>query len=196
MKAAPTDKLSSPRSSATPHAADGYAGGRCDAHAECTASVAADPAALFAWLDDPRHLGSHMQRRSWRTLGTKMEYRFDALEGRALGSSIRLVGDLWGIPLSVDEVVVEHEPPRRKSWQTVGDPCLVVIGPYRMGFEISPAALGSLLAVGIDYQWPRWRPALLARWAARRYADWCVRRMAGDAAAHFANEDPHEDEPR
>lgn len=167
-----------------------------DAHAESAATVAADPAALFTWLDDPRHLGGHMQRRSWRTLGTRMEYRLDALEGRAVGSSIQLVGDLWGIHLFVDEVVVEHEPPRRKSWTTIGDPRLVVIGDYRISFEISPESGGSRLTVGIDYQLPRWRPALLARWAAGRYADWCVGRMVGDTAANFTTKESNENQHR
>lgn len=161
------------------------AGRRYDAHAECTTIVAAEPAALFGWLDDPRHLGSHMRRHSWRTLGTTMDYCFDSLEGRAVGASIRLVGDLWGIKLKVDEVVIERAPPVRKAWATVGNPRLIVIGHYRMGLRVSAAAGGSRLTVDIDYQVPQWPAAVVARWAASRYADWCVRRMAADAAEHF-----------
>lgn len=168
-----------------------------DAHADYTSAVNAEPQTLFEWLDDPRHLGSHMQQRSWRTLGTRMGYRFDALAGRAVGSRFRLEGDVWGLPIGVDEVVIERRAPSHKIWETVGTPRLVVVGHYRMEFHIAPTAAGSLLTVGIDYRIPPWRPAMLARVVARWYARWCVRRMAADASDRYeGNRNNHEDKHR
>jgi len=36
--------------------------------------VAASPERLFAFLDDPMHIGAQMQRRNWLTAGMRMEH--------------------------------------------------------------------------------------------------------------------------
>ena len=63
---------------------------------------------------------------------------------------------------------------------------LLVIGPYRMAFEITTKEDASLVSVFIDYALPesglaRWLGRMLGAW----YARWCTRRMANDAVAHF-----------
>jgi len=156
-------------------------------HDETTVYVSADPAILFDHLDDPRRLGGHMEKPSWRTLGSAMKYSFDQHEGRAVGSVITLTGQIVGAPLSLEEVVRERLPPSRKSWETTGQPRLIVIGGYRMGFEIDPVSPGCMLEIFIDYDLgglpPRWLARMLGRW----YARWCVSQMAKDAQAAFAS---------
>ena len=115
-----------------------------------------------------------------------MELDIDADEGRAVGSTIRLSGRFLGIALELDESIIERNPPVRKVWRTTSLPKLLVIGPYRVGFEIVPQGAASLLTVFIDYALPasglqRWLGRTLGPW----YARWCTRRMANDAAAHF-----------
>ena len=116
-----------------------------------------------------------------------MKIELDASEGRTVGSRIRLSGRVLGVPLSVEEVVTERQPPLRKVWQTTGVPRLLVIGEYRMGFEITPGGAASVLRVFIDYSLPgtplaRWLGGLLAA----AYARWCTDSMADDAAKRFA----------
>lgn len=87
--------------------------------------------------------------------------------------------------LSLEEIVIERQPPLRKAWQTV-DAKLLVIGQYQLGFEISPNGNRSALRVFIDYdlppKWPaRWLGSLLGG----IYARWCTGRMASDATRHF-----------
>jgi hypothetical protein len=92
---------------------------------------------------------------------------------------------MLGIPLSLEEVVTEREPPRAKAWET-REVRLLVMGQYRLGFQLRPADRGSVLRVFIDYEPPSWafvRP--LGRALAGMYARWCTRRMAGDALRHF-----------
>ena len=36
--------------------------------------VTASPERLFAFLDDPMHIGAQMQRRNWLTAGMRMEH--------------------------------------------------------------------------------------------------------------------------
>jgi hypothetical protein len=154
-------------------------------HEESITDVAASPQALFDYLDDPRRLGSHMEKGSWRTAGASMAFELDGAQGRSVGSRIRLRGKVLGMSLELEEVVSEHAAPRRKAWRTVGTPRLLVIGPYAMGFDIAPVGHGSRLAVFIDYT-PASSVVMRALpFLGRFYARWCVRRMTDDARRHF-----------
>lgn len=161
---------------------DGY-----DHHYGCRLAVAAVPEEVFAHVDDHARLSSHMSQSSWKMGGGKMMIEFDAGKGKRVGSQMRLSGRVFGIPLSVAEAVSERSPPYRKTWETIGEPALLVIGRYRMGFDIAPNGTGSLLFVFIDYDFPRsnrwrWLGVLLGRY----YARWCTQQMAKDAARHFS----------
>lgn len=107
-------------------------------HDQSIGVVNAPPGVLFQHLDDPRRLGGHMSRSSAMMLGSRMTIELDEADGRRVGSRIRLVGRIVGIPIAVEEVISEHVPPRRKVWQTIGTPRLLVLSHYTMGFEITP----------------------------------------------------------
>lgn len=157
-------------------------------HAESRRDIAASAEALFSHLDDHNRLSSHMSQSSWMMVGSRMDIELDADKGMAVGSRIKLKGRVLGLPLLVDEVVTERVPPLRKVWETIGSPQLLVIGPYRMGFEIMPQGAASQLRVFIDYATPA---SGISRWLGRRlggfYARWCTESMAKDAARHFAS---------
>jgi len=76
-------------------------------------------------------------------------------------------------------------PPRRKVWKTRGRPNLLVVGAYRMGFEISALGRASRLRV-IDYDYPATIAAkVLGSMFGPIYARCCVNRMANDATNAF-----------
>ena len=157
-------------------------------HDEANVLISAAPDELFSYLDDHRNLSAHMSSSSWMMAGSRMEIETDDGHGRVPGSRISLRGRVMGIELTVDEAVTERVPPYHKSWQTFGEPRLLVIGAYQMGFAITPQGKGSGLRVFIDYELPsdgslRWLRRRLAAW----YARWCTRRMAIDAARHFTS---------
>lgn len=153
---------------------------------EASEQVPTTADALFAFLDDPRSLGGHMEKPSAMMLGGSMRYAFDAGGGQAIGSVISMKGNVLGLSLTLDEVVTERSPPTRKVWETRGAPDLLVIGPYRIGFEIAPHGEQSQLRVFIDFDLPqRGLFRLLGAWFGRAYAHWCVVRMAKDAERHF-----------
>lgn len=157
---------------------------RFDRHYESSALVAGFADEVFAYADDPARLSSHMEKSSWTMGGGAMELALDEGGGRQKGSHIRLAGRAFGIELSLDEVVIERDVPHRKVWQTCASPKLLVIGQYRMGFEVSPRGGAALLRVYIDYTLPekrRWLGQLFGGF----YARWCVRRMVHDAVLHF-----------
>jgi hypothetical protein len=143
---------------------------------------------VFAQLDDFHKLSAHMERSSWMMLGSKMRIETDPAEGRAVGSKVRMHGQVLGVTLELEEVVTERKPPLRKSWETV-DANLLVIGQYRLGFELSRRAERSALRVFIDYELPSAGPGRwLGRFPAGRYARWCVDRMVRDAVSRLG---PH-----
>lgn len=156
-------------------------------HYERSAPVMAPPADVFAFVDDQSRLSSHMSQSSWMMGGGRMEIATDAGRGREIGSHMRLGGKVFGVRLSLEQVVTEREPPRHKLWETIGTPHLVVIGSYRMGFDIQPDANGSMLRVFIDYELPA---TSAARWLGYvlggTYAKWCVTQMVESARQHFA----------
>lgn len=148
--------------------------------------LATDAGRLFAHLDDPRRLARHMERPSLMTAGASMRIETDEHLGQAVGSLIRMTGRVLGMHLSVAETVTRRNPPHEKVWETIGEPRLLVMGAYRMGFSISQLQQGSRLVVFIDYRLPasgisKWLGWLLGR----AYAAWCTRRMADDAKTAF-----------
>lgn len=98
--------------------------------------MAASPQQVFAFLDDPRRLSAHMEKSSWMMAGAAMKIDTDSRRGQAVGSLIRMKGRVLGISLWVEEKVSVYQPPLRKIWETSGEPRLVVVGSYVMGFEV------------------------------------------------------------
>lgn len=161
-------------------------------HAETRASLQAPMEAVFAHLDDPLRLAAHMTKRSWMMAGSRMSVETDSGRGRAVGSTIRLYGRVLGVRLELEEAITERRPPFRKVWETTKEPRLLVIGAYRMGFEITTEVGGCAVRVFLDYAKPR---AGVSRWLAAlfggAYARWCTRRMVNEAQAVVGNGTAH-----
>ena len=160
---------------------------------ESSAVVRAPVDRVFGHIDDHTRLSSHMSKSSWMMGGGRMRVELAEGLGKKVGSHMRLAGRVFGIELSVEETVIERDPPRRKVWETTGSPKLLVIGQYRMGFELLPDADRTNLRVFIEYALPAKAPA---RWLgllfAGSYARWCTRQMANDAVKHFESSAFHE----
>jgi hypothetical protein len=156
-------------------------------HYEDRTAIAAEPDRVFAFLDAPERLAGHMSKPSWKMGGGRMTVDVDSGGGQAVGSHIRLSGSAFGIPMALDEVVTRRDPPRTKEWETVGEPKLLVIGAYRMGFEVRPSGSGSDLRIFIDYDLPS-RHGWLGSLLGGMYARWCVRMMLEDARSHMTEQ--------
>jgi len=156
-------------------------------HHESQGAVTARIDEVFAYLDDPRHIAEHMESSSAMMAGSAMQIDVDAQGGRTIGSQIRMSGRMCGLTLSMQEAITERDAPRHKAWQTFGTPRLIVIGHYRMGFDLTPAGATTQLCVWIDYELPSsGLPHWLARPLARVYARWCTDQMVRTAQQHFA----------
>lgn len=157
-------------------------------HYEESALIPASADNIFALADDPANFSSHMNKSSWMMGGGKMETGTDDGKGQKIGSHIRMNGKILGINLFLDEVVTKHEPPLKKEWQTVGNLNLLVIGSYKLGFEINPDNNKSNFKVYIDYNLPK--PPLtrlLGLLLGNFYAKWCVNQMINGVKLRFNN---------
>ncbi|MBI5401404.1 SRPBCC family protein [Candidatus Wolfebacteria bacterium] len=148
-------------------------------HYENSAFILAGVAEVFTFLDDHARLSSHMNKPSWMMGGGRVDTSVDAGHGQEVGSHIRMSGKAFGISIFLDEVVTYREPPRVKVFETVGMPKLLVIGQYRMRFEVEPRTGGSLLSVSIDYNLPMTK-VWLGKLFSGIYAKWCVQQAIKD----------------
>lgn len=150
-------------------------------------SIPASQHAVFSFIDNHENFSSHMNQRSWMMGGGRMVTELDDGRGQVVGSHIRMSGRVFGINLALDEIITSRTPDSEKSWETVGSPRLLVIGWYRMGFQVRPEPDGCGVTVFIDYTLPEsWFGRMLGLLFADWYADWCVTQMADGAAKHFA----------
>ena len=160
---------------------------RYERHYEEKVILPARTKEVFCYVDNFAELSSHMSQSSAMMMGGSMDMSFDAARGQAVGSHVRMKGKVMGIELFLEEVVTEREPPRHKAWETIGNPRLLVIGGYRLGFEIADRSNTSELCVFIDYNLPA---ALTSRWLGylfgKMYAKWCVQGMMNGARDHFS----------
>lgn len=156
-------------------------------HYEETSSISASPEEVFTYVDDHKRFSSHMNRSSWMMGGGKMKVSVDEEGGQKVGSHIRMSGTAFRMKIFLDEVVTRYEPPTTKTWETVGDVKLLVIGQYRMGIDIKNQSNGSNLHVFIDYDLPT-KNTWLGTLFGEMYAKWCVSQMIRGANNHFSRE--------
>lgn len=115
-----------------------------------------------------------------------METALDSGEGRLEGSVIRLSGRVFGIELFVEEVVTQRREPTHKEWRTINNPRLLIIGNYRMGFDLADNSGKVQVRIYIDYELPKLhllKPVV--RFLAKAYARWCIEQMASGARKYF-----------
>jgi hypothetical protein len=105
-------------------------------HDEIHTTLSTTVRTAFEYLDDFKKLSAHMEEPSAMMLGARMEVSTHEGGGHAVGSHVRMSGKVMGISLSLEEIVVEREPPTRKAWETV-DARLLVIGQYRRRFTLA-----------------------------------------------------------
>jgi hypothetical protein len=86
------------------------------------------------------------------------------------------------MPIDFSETVVKYVKNKERIWRTIGEPKIIIIGDYEMGFRLTPSHDGTRLKIYISYDLPKplfgkilgW---LLSGW----YSKWCLNNMATDA---------------
>jgi hypothetical protein len=155
-------------------------------HYENSIVLQAKPEEIFNFADNHLNFASHMNKSSMMMGGGKMVTEVDDGKGQVVGSHIKMSGIVFGIKIFLDEVIIKHDSPNFKEWETVGDLKLLVIGHYRLGFEITPEDQNSKFRVFIDYDQPKSLGSkILGFLFGRIYAKWCVQNMISGVKKRF-----------
>jgi hypothetical protein len=121
-------------------------------HHRSKAVVAASPEVLFAALDEHKRLAGHMEKPSLMMAGVDAHHDgYTARPGGGLHHP--MAGQVLGLKLALDEVVTERQPPFKKTWETCGQPRLLIIDGYRMGFTVTPRPGGLEASSTEVYAW-------------------------------------------
>lgn len=152
-----------------------------------TIVVAAPPARVFAWIDDPANTGLHMSRPSMAMLGGSLRVEQLSPNAAGVGATYRSRGRVLGLPIDFTTAVTVWVSGREKIWRTVGTPRLIVLGDFQMRFSLTACEDdGTNLVLAIDYNVPARFPGRhLGRVLAAPYVRWCLRRMACDVQLAF-----------
>jgi hypothetical protein len=155
-------------------------------HGEAACELRVPASTDFEHIDQPERLSAHMARPSWQLAGASMTIETDGGGGRRVGSHVRLADRMLEILLRVEGVVVEREPPKLKTWETIGQPRLMVIGRYHTSVRMDAWNDRSHVTISIDYALPAGAPV---RWLGKAfgslYANWRVRQMVRDLVHRF-----------
>ena len=147
-----------------------------------TVEIAAAPETVFAHVDDFQNVGWHMTERSVAMMGSRL--RLDRLSESTtgVGARYRWHGRIAGLAVDVTEAVTEWVPNRRKVWETVGQPRLIIMSGYRMSFTVAPTSVGTVLTITIEYELPGFLVGRVLGWLlGDMYSRWCLRWMCRDA---------------
>lgn len=145
-----------------------------------SATIDAPAEQVFAYVDDIRNLARHMSERgSMAMMGSKLILEIVTPEATGIGATYRYSGRVMGLNIDFSETVTHYVPGREKTWQTIGEPRLLIIDNYEMRVRVEqmPDAR-SKLTITIDYTLPRsvlWRA--IGTMLAASYARWCLDSM-------------------
>ncbi|RYE02277.1 MAG: SRPBCC family protein [Sphingobacteriales bacterium] len=147
----------------------------------------ADPARVFACLDDLSVTGMHMSQSSMPMMGGKMELEFLSTQKTGLGTRYQWTGQVLWWKLDFTVAVTKWIEGSEKTWQTEGDAQLILYSAFKMHLYVHLVTGGSEAFLSISYDLPNgFFQKLLCRIAGGWYARWCLKNMLRDAAAKLA----------
>lgn len=156
----------------------------CEEHYEDSIFIPAPAQDVFNYVDDHSKYYSHVMKFS-RMVGGRMDLQVDEGHGQSVGSPIRLSGKVLGKSLSLEEVITRREPPRTKTWKTVGTPKFLIVGQYQYNVQIEPQGNGSVLRVSFSSDPPK-ESGWLRRLFSKVYTKLCAREMIEVTRGYFS----------
>ena len=143
--------------------------------------IQSTPENVFRQMDDFSKTGMHMTESSMMMMGSKLNLEKLSSNPSGVGASYRWYGKMMGMKMDFSETVTKLQIPKLKEWEIVGDAKIIIMSWYRMWFEISPAANGTLAKISISYLPPKeWYLKILSFLFAKWYCNWCLNNMLND----------------
>lgn len=139
------------------------------------------PDIVFRCLDNLGVTGMHMTQSSMMMMGSKLELKFLTESHTGLGTRYRWTGKMMGMRMDFTVEVTKWMPGREKTWETIGNPRLIIYSWYQMHLLLTSNGGGTTAALSISYKKPegifnRILSFLFADW----YCRWCLKHMLED----------------
>jgi hypothetical protein len=136
---------------------------------------------VFQCLDDLGITGMHMTKSSMPMMGGKLKLDFLTPHHTGLGSQYRWTGNVMWMMMDFTVEVTKWIHNVEKTWETVGDPKVIIYSWYRMHLKIEKAANGTKAELSISYEKPKgWFNKILCFLLGDWYCRWCLKHMLGD----------------
>lgn len=146
-----------------------------------TATFSFQPDIVFECLDNLGVTGMHMTKSSSMMMGSKLDLKFLTENHTGLGTKYRWTGKMVGIKMDFTVEVTKWMPGEEKTWETIGDPKLIIYSWYQMHLLLTKIPNGTIAKLSISYKKPegvfyKILSFLFADW----YCRWCLKHMLED----------------
>ncbi len=142
----------------------------------------AAPEKVFQCLDDLGITGMHMTKSSMPMMGGKLDVTFLTAHHTGPGSRYRWTGKVMGMVMDFTVEVTKWVQGKEKTWETIGDPKMIIYSWYQMHLTTSPSPPGTQAELSITYEGPGgWFNKIIYFFLGDWYCRWCLKHMLGDA---------------
>ena len=137
---------------------------------------------VFDCLDSLGITGAHMTQSSAMMMGSKLKLAFLTENHTGLGCIYRWSGKMMGLKMDFVVEVTKWVQNKEKTWETIGEPKLIIYAGYRMNLLVMQVKNGTQADLSISYESPkRFFNKILCFLFADSYCRWCLNKMLGDA---------------
>jgi hypothetical protein len=139
------------------------------------------PEKVFLCLDDLGVTGMHMTKSSMPMMGGKLNLEFITPHHSGLGSKYRWTGNVMWMEMDFTVEVTKWISGKEKTWETIGDPKVIIYSWYRMYLKISEDCNITTAELSISYEKPKgWFNKVICFLLGDWYCRWCLKHMLGE----------------
>lgn len=113
--------------------------------------VSASPERVFAFLDDPRKVGAHMQGGG---MGVRLQFETLSENFTGVGATHRWHGKAVGMKIDYTTVVEKWTMNKERASHTIGTPKMVIMSGFKMRWNLVPANGGTRIDIDFEYTLP------------------------------------------
>lgn len=141
----------------------------------------ASPEEVFDCLDDLGVTGMHMTESSMPMMGGKMTLEFLTNHKTGLNTKYKWTGRVLFLTLDFTVLVTKWIKGKEKTWETIGNPRMIIYSWFRMHLSVDRTNNGSTAYLSISYEKPKGLfNKIICFFLGDWYSKWCLRNMMDD----------------
>jgi hypothetical protein len=143
---------------------------------------------VFECMDDLGVTGMHMTESSMPMMGGKMNLEFLTVQKSGLNTKYRWTGKVLWMNLDFTVQVIKWIGEHEKTWETIGNPKMIIYSWFRMHLKVEKINAGSTASLSISYEKPNGLfnkiiCFLFGHW----YSRWCLKNMLNDTEKRLSS---------